>query len=82
MGLLAEEIDAGPGAEAEVAPGVAHSFANHGDDEARLQEAHAPFLSVRGRLAPLVFLARLRRASRPAAPFRAPRSDAAVPGIG
>jgi quercetin dioxygenase-like cupin family protein len=63
---------AGPGDVVEVEPGVMHSFANAGQEEAELRvevrpalEAHAPLMSVgvqRMLLAPLVLWARHPRA--------------------
>src|SRR4029079_4541677 len=40
------KIEAGPGDVVEVAPGVAHSFANAGEDEARLRVEVRPALAM------------------------------------
>jgi mannose-6-phosphate isomerase-like protein (cupin superfamily) len=49
---------AGPGDVVEVAPGVAHSFANPGDEEARLRVEIRPALAMERMFAEVVALAR------------------------
>jgi quercetin dioxygenase-like cupin family protein len=57
--LLAE-----PGDVVEVAPGVTHSFANAGDEEARLQVEVRPALAMEQMLADVVALAEAGRMTR------------------
>ena len=52
---------AGPGDVVEVAPGVAHSFANAGDDEARLRVEVRPALAMEDMFAEVVGMARAGR---------------------
>jgi quercetin dioxygenase-like cupin family protein len=52
---------AGPGDVIEVAPGVAHSFANAGDGEARLRVEVRPALAMEDMFAEVVALARAGR---------------------
>src|SRR4051812_38170229 len=56
LGLRA--IVAGPGEVVEVAPGVAHSFANAGDGEARVRVEVRPALEMEDMLADVVAMAR------------------------
>jgi quercetin dioxygenase-like cupin family protein len=55
---------AGPGDVVEVAPGVLHSFANAGDEEARLRVEVRPALAMERMLAEVVALARAGRMTR------------------
>jgi quercetin dioxygenase-like cupin family protein len=55
---------AGPGDVVEVAPGVVHSFANAGDEEARLRVEVRPALAMERMLAEVVALARAGRMTR------------------
>src|SRR5215208_4744266 len=57
-------IDAGPGDVVEVAPGVAHSFANDGDDEAQLRVEVRPALAMEDMFAEVVAMARAGRMNR------------------
>ena len=57
-------IDAGPGDVVEVAPGVAHSFANAGDDEAQLRVEVRPALAMEDMFAEVVALAQAGRMTR------------------
>jgi quercetin dioxygenase-like cupin family protein len=57
-------IVAGPGDVVEVAPGVVHSFANAGDEEARLRVEVRPALAMEEMLAEVVELARAGRMNR------------------
>jgi quercetin dioxygenase-like cupin family protein len=52
---------AGPGDVVEVAPGVAHSFANGGEDEARLRVEVRPALAMEEMFAEVVAMARAGR---------------------
>src|SRR5262245_22753663 len=54
-------LHAGPGDVVEVAPGVAHSFANAGPDEARLRIEVRPALAMERMLADVVALAHAGR---------------------
>jgi len=54
-------IDAGPGDVVEVAPGVAHAFANPGREEARVRVEVRPALAMEELLADVVALARAGR---------------------
>ncbi len=51
-------LHAGPGEVVEVPPGVAHSFANAGEDEARLRVEVRPALAMERMFAEVVALAR------------------------
>jgi quercetin dioxygenase-like cupin family protein len=55
---------AGPGDVVEVAPGVAHSFANAGDGEARLRVEVRPALAMEEMFAEVVAMARAGRMTR------------------
>jgi quercetin dioxygenase-like cupin family protein len=55
------KIKAGPGDVVEVAPGVAHSFANAGDDEAHLRVEVRPALAMEEMFAEVVEMARAGR---------------------
>jgi quercetin dioxygenase-like cupin family protein len=55
---------AGPGEVVEVAPGVMHSFANAGDEEARLHVEVRPALKMEQVFADVVALARTGRMTR------------------
>jgi quercetin dioxygenase-like cupin family protein len=55
---------AGPGDVVEVAPGVAHSFANAGPDEARLRVEVRPALAMEEMLAEVVAMAQAGRMTR------------------
>jgi quercetin dioxygenase-like cupin family protein len=55
---------AGPGDVIEVAPGVAHSFANAGDAEARLRVEVRPALAMEEMFAEVVAMARAGRMTR------------------
>ena len=57
-------VVAGPGDVVEVAPGVAHSFANAGEREARLRVEVRPALAMEEMLAEVVALARAGRMTR------------------
>jgi len=57
-------IHAGPGDVVEVAPGVAHSFANAGEDEARLRVEVRPALAMEDMFAEVVAMAQAGRMSR------------------
>jgi quercetin dioxygenase-like cupin family protein len=57
-------IVAGPGDVVEVAPGVVHSFANAGDEEARLRVEVRPALAMEEMFAEVVELARAGRMNR------------------
>ena len=55
---------AGPGDVVEVAPGVVHSFANAGDEEARLRVEVRPALAMEQMFAEVVAMARAGRMTR------------------
>ena len=57
-------VVAGPGEVVEVAPGVAHSFANAGEHEARLRVEVRPALAMEEMLAEVVAMARAGRMTR------------------
>jgi quercetin dioxygenase-like cupin family protein len=57
-------IDAGPGDVVEVAPGVAHSFTNAGDDEAQLRVEVRPALAMEDMFAEVVAMAQTGRMTR------------------
>jgi quercetin dioxygenase-like cupin family protein len=57
-------LEAGPGDVVEVAPGVAHSFANAGDDEARLHVEVRPALAMEEMFGEVVAMARSGRMNR------------------
>src|ERR671924_775925 len=54
-------VIAGPGDVVEVAPGVAHSFANAGDDEAKLRVEVRPALAMEEMFAEVIEMARAGR---------------------
>jgi quercetin dioxygenase-like cupin family protein len=58
------KVEAGPGDVVEVAPGVAHSFANAGDDEARLHVEVRPALAMEDMFAEVVAMAQAGRMNR------------------
>jgi quercetin dioxygenase-like cupin family protein len=58
------KLEAGPGEVVEVAPGVAHSFANAGDTEARLRVEVRPALAMEEMFAEVVALAQAGRMNR------------------
>ena len=58
------KIQAGPGDVVEVAPGVAHSFANAGDDEAQLRVEVRPALAMEDMFAEVVAMAQAGRMNR------------------
>jgi quercetin dioxygenase-like cupin family protein len=58
------KVEAGPGDVVEVAPGVAHSFANAGDDEARLHVVVRPALAMEDMFAEVVAMAQTGRLDR------------------
>jgi quercetin dioxygenase-like cupin family protein len=62
---------AGPGDVVEVAPGVPHSFANAGDEPARLRVEVRPALAMEEMLAEVVEMARAGRMSRRGLPMSA-----------
>ena len=57
-------IVAGPGDVVEVAPGVTHSFANAGDEEARLRVEVRPALAMEEMFAEVVALAKAGRMNK------------------
>jgi mannose-6-phosphate isomerase-like protein (cupin superfamily) len=57
-------VVAGPGDVVEVAPGVVHSFANRGEEEARLRVEIRPALAMEEMFAEVVALAKAGRMSR------------------
>jgi mannose-6-phosphate isomerase-like protein (cupin superfamily) len=57
-------VTAGPGEVVEVAPGVAHSFSNPGDVEARLRVEVRPALAMEDMFAEVVAMARAGRLTR------------------
>ena len=57
-------VQAGPGDVVEVAPGVAHSFANPGVDEARVRVEVRPALAMEAMFAEVVAMARAGRMNR------------------
>ena len=62
------KIEAGPGDVVEVAPGVAHSFANAGDTEAQLRVEVRPALAMEEMFAEVVAMARAGRMNRRGTP--------------
>jgi quercetin dioxygenase-like cupin family protein len=58
------KVHAGPGDAVEVAPGVAHSFANTGDEEARLHVEVRPALAMEDMFAEVVAMAKAGRMNR------------------
>jgi quercetin dioxygenase-like cupin family protein len=58
------KIQAGPGDVVEVAPGVAHSFANAGESEARLNVEVRPALAMEEMFAEVVAMAQAGRMNR------------------
>jgi mannose-6-phosphate isomerase-like protein (cupin superfamily) len=61
---------AGPGDVLEIAPGVVHSFANVGDEEARLRVEVRPALAMEEMLAEVVEMAEAGRMTRRGMPRR------------
>ena len=61
---------AGPGDVVEVAPGVVHSFANAGDEEARVRVEVRPALAMEEMLAEVVAMAEAGRMNRHGLPRR------------
>jgi quercetin dioxygenase-like cupin family protein len=57
-------IEAGPGEVVEVAPGVAHSFANAGEHEARMRVEVRPALAMEEMFAEVVSMAQAGRMNR------------------
>lgn len=57
-------LEVGPGEVVEIAPGVAHSFANAGDDEARMRVEVRPALAMEEMFADVVAMARAGRMNR------------------
>jgi quercetin dioxygenase-like cupin family protein len=57
-------VTAGPGDVVEVAPGVAHSFANAGDDEARLRVEVRPALAMEEMFAEVIAMAQAGRMTK------------------
>ena len=58
------KLEAGPGDVVEVEPGVAHSFANAGESEARLRVEVRPALAMEDMFAEVVAMARAGRMNR------------------
>jgi quercetin dioxygenase-like cupin family protein len=58
------KVMAGPGDVVEVAPGVAHSFANAGDEEARLRVEVRPALAMEEMFAEVIAMAQAGRMTR------------------
>jgi quercetin dioxygenase-like cupin family protein len=58
------KIEAGPGDVVDVAPGVAHSFANAGETEARMRVEIRPALAMEEMFAEVVAMARAGRMNR------------------
>jgi quercetin dioxygenase-like cupin family protein len=58
------KLEANPGDVVEVAPGVAHSFANAGDDEARMRVEVRPALAMEDMFADVVAMAEAGRMNR------------------
>ena len=58
------KVQARPGDVVEVAPGVAHSFANPGEDEARVRVEVRPALAMEAMFAEVVAMARAGRMNR------------------
>jgi mannose-6-phosphate isomerase-like protein (cupin superfamily) len=58
------KVHAGPGDLVEVPPGVAHSFANAGEDDARLHVEVRPALAMEEMFAEVVAMARAGRMNR------------------
>jgi quercetin dioxygenase-like cupin family protein len=57
-------VHAGPGDVIEVAPGVAHSFANKGDEEARVRVEVRPALAMEEMFAEVIAMAEAGRMNR------------------
>jgi mannose-6-phosphate isomerase-like protein (cupin superfamily) len=57
-------VEAGPGEVVEVAPGVAHSFANAGEHEARLRVEVRPALAMEKMFAEVISMAQAGRMNR------------------
>jgi quercetin dioxygenase-like cupin family protein len=68
---------AGPGDVVEVSPGVLHSFANAGDEEARLRVEVRPALAMEEMLAEVVAMAQAGRMTKRGLP-RSPRELATL----
>ena len=62
------KVEAGPGDVVEVAPGVAHSFANAGEEEARLHVEIRPALAMEAMFAEVVAMAQAGRMNRRGVP--------------
>ena len=62
------KVEAGPGDVVEVAPGVAHSFANAGEEEARLHVEIRPALAMEALFAEVVAMAQAGRMNRRGVP--------------
>jgi quercetin dioxygenase-like cupin family protein len=58
------KVQAGPGDVVEVAPGVAHSFANAGEDEARVRVEVRPALAMEEMFSEVVAMAEAGRMNR------------------
>ncbi len=58
------KVVAGPGDVVEVAPGVAHSFANTGDEEARLRVEVRPALAMEDMFAEVIAMAEAGRMNK------------------
>jgi quercetin dioxygenase-like cupin family protein len=58
------KLQAGPGDVVEVAPGVAHSFANPGDEEARVRVEVRPALAMEEMFAEVIAMAEAGRMNR------------------
>jgi quercetin dioxygenase-like cupin family protein len=58
------KLIAGPGDVVEVAPGVAHSFANAGDEEAKLRVEVRPALAMEDMFAEVIAMAQAGRMNR------------------
>jgi quercetin dioxygenase-like cupin family protein len=58
------KVHAGPGDVVEVAPGVAHSFANEGDEEAKLRVEVRPALAMEEMFAEVIAMAQAGRMNR------------------
>ena len=56
--IARRKFEAGPGDVVEVAPGVAHSFANAGDDEAHLRVEVRPALAMEAMFAEVIAMAK------------------------
>jgi quercetin dioxygenase-like cupin family protein len=63
------KVQAGPGDVVEVAPGVAHSFANAGEDEARVRVEVRPALAMEEMFSEVVAMAEAGRMNRRGLPL-------------